>query len=166
MKSVVLATLGLLLMACSSSKYQHITLSTAKILHLQIEELGNHEKGYSRLNVKLDYQIENFHEAKDLYRCTVQFLMRNGMTASGWMDQDCQITRASGTISVTLSTPLDKGLRAVPTMRDVTGGVKLPLQYFVAMLQRNGAEKAQVIGKSDFQTLEMKIPPDRPGTAG
>jgi len=128
-------------------------ISKAEISDITIEEVNKPKNGISKLKVKANYKIENFHEIKGFYDCAVLFdtvIEKQSVTA--WPGDrygepsPCILDEPEGIIDVVWSTPVD---RYVEYSKHTLIDLSWPIKYDLVIKQRVSPKVTQVIGKSE-----------------
>ena len=156
MKKITVFGFAFILAACASINYSDFEISEAVLTDLKVDEIHNLEKREHEIHIAFDYAISDFHADKNLYYCTVQFMRVDGssVTRTDGTTSPCKLNDATGSVSISWPTPLDKSFNA---SRSILEQIQYPVEYFVAIHQKTGPLQTRIIGSSEVMasTIEM-----------
>lgn len=144
-----------LIAGCTSINYSKIEDSQAEISNLRITDVGKVGTDEYQLDVKFDYNINDYHNISNLYSCSVLFVSsQSEMVTTFKAGQSCDIDAEKGSISIRWDTPLSK---RAGYSKDTLREIALPLKYHVAIHQKKTSNTNVVIGMSEALFLNPKI---------
>lgn len=158
MKKIAVAGLFLFLTGCVTTNYSELSESQATLSNVQIEERHNISRRHHAVTVSFDYQIENFHEKRSLYWCSVQFrtIDDGSFTIQRESPKPCWISDSAGQIEITWPMPIDRHYSNA--VEPVLSALKYPIEFFVAIHQETGNRQHVTIGQSDTFVSELELP--------
>lgn len=144
-----------LITACATYPGKDVSLSTAVISNVKIEEELNLSQHEHNIQVHFDYHISDFHSEPGLYLCTIQFQSRDGRTIShtGGNPKRCKIEAASGHIDIDWFGPIDRHLAL--TQKQLQA-ISLPLTFRITLHQWTGHNQTTIIAESESFTSKLE----------